>query len=126
MRYLSDHYSHTSTKFGSQCLVLQLLVRDHKLAEMRLASPPYLNEPLIFRYLVAGNKIDLESERQVMKEQGETFARNNDAPFFEVSAKSKENIEPLFDETIRRALKYLEGSKPPSKAKANNRGCMLQ
>lgn len=47
---------------------------------------------------MVGNKCDLEnSQRQVTKEEGEKFAKDNDIPLFlETSAKSAENVEEVF------------------------------
>ena len=45
--------------------------------------------------ILCGNKIDLES-REVKKEVGEEFAKKEGIPFFEVSAKTNENIKNMF------------------------------
>ena len=46
--------------------------------------------------ILIGNKSDLDSERQVSKEQGEKFAKENKMVFFEASAKSGKNVEESF------------------------------
>ena len=45
--------------------------------------------------VLCGNKIDLE-KREVKKEEGEELAKNENIPFFEVSAKTDENIKNMF------------------------------
>ncbi|KAI8992573.1 ras family-domain-containing protein [Pilobolus umbonatus] len=51
--------------------------------------------------VLVGNKCDMESgQRQVTKEEGEKFAKENDVAFFiETSAKSAENVEEVFAKT---------------------------
>ena len=48
--------------------------------------------------VVVGNKCDLENERQVHKDQGQSFAKSINVPFFETSAKEKINNEACFYE----------------------------
>lgn len=45
---------------------------------------------------LAGNKLDLESNRAVSREEGEAFAKANGYIFFETSAKTSENIKEIF------------------------------
>ncbi|KAI7870601.1 ras family-domain-containing protein [Spinellus fusiger] len=49
--------------------------------------------------IVIGNKSDLESKRQVTREEGEAFARENGLFFLEASAKSADNVEEAFVKT---------------------------
>ncbi|KAI8982281.1 P-loop containing nucleoside triphosphate hydrolase protein [Mycotypha africana] len=51
--------------------------------------------------VLVGNKCDLdERRRQVTREEGEKFAKDNDIPLFiETSAKSSENVEEVFSIT---------------------------
>ena len=58
--------------------------------------------------LLVGNKIDLESNRQVKKEEGEEFAKKNNILFFETSAKSGLNVEPTFNGLIDSVAKKIE------------------
>lgn len=48
------------------------------------------------RYLLIGNKCDLESEREVNKHDGQIFADNNDMQFMETSAKTGWSVEEAF------------------------------
>ena len=46
--------------------------------------------------ILVGNKIDLEDQRQVSKEQGEVLAEKLEVSYIETSAKTGENIEDAF------------------------------
>eukprot|EP01118_Nematostelium_gracile_P013079 TRINITY_DN488_c0_g1_i3.p1 TRINITY_DN488_c0_g1~~TRINITY_DN488_c0_g1_i3.p1 ORF type:complete len:798 (+),score=145.71 TRINITY_DN488_c0_g1_i3:163-2556(+) len=46
--------------------------------------------------ILVGSKADLESERQVPTKEGKEFADSMGIPFFEVSAKSGQNVEETF------------------------------
>jgi len=50
--------------------------------------------------VLVGNKIDLESERQISYEEGDDFAQKNNMYFFETSAKTGKNIENLFRKSV--------------------------
>ncbi|KAL0144687.1 small GTPase superfamily [Mucor lusitanicus] len=65
------------------------------LADVRKHANPHTTVVLV------GNKCDLEGrQRQVTREEGEKFARDNDIPLFiETSAKSAENVEEVFAQT---------------------------
>ncbi|KAI8638047.1 ras family-domain-containing protein [Parasitella parasitica] len=65
------------------------------LADVRKHANPHTTVVLV------GNKCDLEGrQRQVTREEGEKFARDNDIPLFiETSAKSAENVEKVFAQT---------------------------
>lgn len=52
-------------------------------------------DPSIVRVLV-GNKIDLQSQRQVSRSKGQDLAREYDIPFIETSAKGNVNVEDAF------------------------------
>ena len=49
--------------------------------------------------VLVGNKSDLESDRQIMTEEGKEFANKYGVKFFETSAKNKININEIFKES---------------------------
>ena len=57
----------------------------------------------IFVCLV-GNKIDLEENRVISKEEAEEYARENNMQYLEVSAKTGEGIKELFDEATNKVM----------------------
>merc|ERR1712072_1093341 len=51
--------------------------------------------------VLAGNKCDLEDERQVTTAEGQDLAKGFGCPFFETSAKSRINVEEAFYQLVR-------------------------
>ena len=66
----------------------------------------YLNSIEKMPMIICGNKIDL-ADRQVKKEVGEEFAKKNKLVFFEVSAKTNENMNYMLYRSIAE-LPYFE------------------
>uniref|UniRef100_A0A663MMN6 RAP2A, member of RAS oncogene family n=1 Tax=Athene cunicularia TaxID=194338 RepID=A0A663MMN6_ATHCN len=64
-------------------------------AEAFLAD--FLKVPVI----LVGNKVDLESEREVSSSEGRALAEEWGCPFMETSAKSKTMVDELFAEIVR-------------------------
>ena len=57
-------------------------------------------------YVVVGNKCDLESERQITKQEGLEIAKSfGGCPVFETSAKSAINVEEAFGALVREIRK---------------------
>ena len=67
----------------------------------------YLNSIEKMPMIICGNKIDLVDNRQVKKEEGEEFAKKNKLVFFEVSAKTNENMNYMLYRSIAE-LPYFE------------------
>ena len=59
---------------------------------------------------IAGNKIDMEEERKVNKEEGEKLAEELGFPFVETSAKSGININETFEDLVERIDKIYGNS----------------
>lgn len=56
------------------------------------------------KVVLCGTKIDLHSKRQISKEEGIVYAKNNGYEFYEVSAKNNRNIDELFEKTSEQLL----------------------
>ena len=63
--------------------------------------------------IFVGNKVDLESKREVSKEEGERLAEALQCKYYEISAKTGLNINEVIDEIAR--ISYLEWKKNPEK-----------
>ena len=50
---------------------------------------------------LVGNKSDLEQQRQVSFEQGQTYAKEKGIHFLETSARNGQNVKPLFNELAK-------------------------
>ena len=60
---------------------------------------------------LVGNKIDLESNRAVSKEEGQKFAEDNGLLFFETSAQDGTNIEELINKPTAEIINKIESGK---------------
>jgi len=71
--------------------------------------------------LLAGNKLDMESKREISRDEAQTYATENNCLFFEISAKSGENIKKMFNTLAEKLPKapqkdpaiFIEPPKPP-------------
>ncbi|KAL9128503.1 MAG: hypothetical protein Q9217_002829 [Psora testacea] len=59
-----------------------------------------------FPIIIVGNKCDLESERQVSRQEGEDLARQFGCAFIETSAKSRINVDKSFYDIVREIRRY--------------------
>ena len=60
------------------------------------------------KFLLVGNKLDLEEERNVSTEEAKTYAAENGMEFIEVSAKDGTNINDMFKYSIEKLLNDME------------------
>lgn len=98
----------------AQCFVAVYSVTNRTSFEQ---IPDFLNQALRVKdvdtkklpIVVVGNKSDLESEREVSKEEGRKCADIYDAIFLETSAKKNENVERVFLRAFREILYKNEG-----------------
>lgn len=58
--------------------------------------------------MLIGNKSDLESRREVTKEEGEAFAREHGLVFMETSAKTAANVEEAFINTAKEIYEKIQ------------------
>ncbi|KAF7639051.1 IPPc domain-containing protein [Meloidogyne graminicola] len=58
--------------------------------------------------MLIGNKSDLEARREVKREEGETFARENGLVFMETSAKTAANVEEAFIDTAKEIYRKIQ------------------
>jgi len=61
--------------------------------------------------VLAGNKCDLASERQVTTNEGQELAKSFGCPFVETSAKARLNVEECFYGLVREIRKEMVGDK---------------
>jgi Ras-related protein Rab-18 len=71
----------------------------------------YCTRPAVAK-MVVFNKIDLESEREVSREEGLAFARENSTLFVESSAKTALGVTACFEELVRKVLQTPELCSP--------------
>lgn len=75
------------------------------------ANPP---NPQHFPFVLVGNKTDLES-REVYSRMAQEWCQNNNAQYFEVSAKEAVNVDEAFIAAVKMSLKYWELHKEDEK-----------
>ncbi|KAL9072546.1 MAG: hypothetical protein Q9161_003558 [Pseudevernia consocians] len=59
-----------------------------------------------FPIIIVGNKCDLDSEREVSRQEGEQLARQFHCAFIETSAKSRINVDNAFYNIVREIRRY--------------------
>eukprot|EP01120_Amphizonella_sp_Union-15-10_P002554 TRINITY_DN1282_c0_g1_i4.p1 TRINITY_DN1282_c0_g1~~TRINITY_DN1282_c0_g1_i4.p1 ORF type:complete len:216 (-),score=58.81 TRINITY_DN1282_c0_g1_i4:99-674(-) len=79
--------------------------------------------------VMAGNKADLEEERQVTTGEGQELGKSWGCPFFETSAKTRINVEESFFQLVREIIKLNPGGTGDKKGKKadkkKKKGCSL-
>lgn len=71
--------------------------------------------------VVAANKCDLESERQITTAEGQDLAKSFGCPFYETSAKARINVEDSFYQLVREIRKYNQAKNGSSDSKKNSK-----
>lgn len=59
-----------------------------------------------FPIILVGNDWEMEGERQVSKQEGQSLARQFQCPFIETSAKSRINVDNAFYDLVREIRRY--------------------
>lgn len=76
---------------------------------------------------LAGNKMDLESKREVPLEEARSYAHENGCIFFETSAKTGENVQLIFNQIAQKLPKNVQYNNNDSiqiiSQDDDNRGC---
>ena len=95
---------------GCNCL---FLVYDISSKESLEHIPDFIEKykklcPKEVLMVLVGNKCDLENEREVSTEEGQKYAKENGMLFFETSAKTGNNVEELFQESINEIHKIIK------------------
>jgi GTPase KRas protein len=80
--------------------------------------------------VIAGNKCDLNDERQVTAEMSQTLAQLWNVPLFETSALTRFNVENIFSAIVREMRKQRSKNDPLPKRKSSklslqNKDCVL-
>lgn len=68
--------------------------------------------------VIVGNKLDLEAERVVSKEEGKELAADFKCPWMETSAKARIRVEDCFYELVREIRKDTQPKARPKEKKA--------
>eukprot|EP01088_Endostelium_zonatum_P017454 TRINITY_DN5157_c0_g1_i1.p1 TRINITY_DN5157_c0_g1~~TRINITY_DN5157_c0_g1_i1.p1 ORF type:complete len:197 (+),score=45.65 TRINITY_DN5157_c0_g1_i1:173-763(+) len=74
--------------------------------------------------ILVGSKCDLEAQRQVPTQEGQDLCNKLKCPFYETSAKTKQNVDEVFTELVRAVTEFkkrngLNGGAAPNE----NTGC---
>mmetsp|Transcript_24495 Transcript_24495/g.38760 ORF Transcript_24495/g.38760 Transcript_24495/m.38760 type:complete len:203 (-) Transcript_24495:381-989(-) len=77
--------------------------------------------------VIAGNKCDLEENRQVSKKEALQLAQEWNCPFFETSAKSKKNNIIAFHQVVHEIMRYQQpqGDDDQKKKKKKKLACAI-
>lgn len=95
---------------GDAFLVVYSIIdsRSLQMAESLLEQIQLLKENEPFKFVLCGNKCDMEAQRQVPKPDGKNLADKYQGVFLETSALSKQNINEAFQQ-IGKLLKEKDG-----------------
>ncbi|OHT01779.1 small GTP-binding protein [Tritrichomonas foetus] len=83
--------------------------RSLQMAESLLDQITLLKENSPFKFILVGNKCDMEGQRQVSKVDGKNLADKHSGLCFETSALSKQNIDVIFAEIGKMLLDKNKG-----------------
>ena len=72
------------------------------------------------KFLLVGNKCDLEDQRKVTTEEAKQYAKTNNMKFIEVSAKKGTNIEKMFNSSLLKFLEDMEAEEKKEEIQVEN------
>eukprot|EP00211_Chloroparvula_japonica_P016499 CAMPEP_0119132972 /NCGR_PEP_ID=MMETSP1310-20130426/12721_1 /TAXON_ID=464262 /ORGANISM="Genus nov. species nov., Strain RCC2339" /LENGTH=189 /DNA_ID=CAMNT_0007123641 /DNA_START=104 /DNA_END=673 /DNA_ORIENTATION=- len=73
-------------------------------------------------FVLVGNKVDLEDQREVSKDKGEALAKKFECDFVETSAKTNQNVDKAFQSIVRQII---EAKKEHGKGNGK-KDCLIQ
>ena len=71
--------------------------------------------------ILVGNKIDMENQRVVSKEEGEKMAASYGLKFYECSAKTGENVEEIFKDIVTKTVENFSKVEEKEATKLKNK-----
>ncbi|KAI2466256.1 ras-domain-containing protein [Annulohypoxylon bovei var. microspora] len=112
---------------GEGFLLVYSITSDQSFEEIRTFQQQILRvkdkDPTdYFPMVVVGNKCDLESEREVPRQDGEALAKQFGCPFVETSAKTRTNVDKAFFDLVREIRHYNRNMQGLSTNSGGNNG----
>ena len=110
---------------GDAFLIVYSIIdaRSLQMAESLLEQISVLHENEDFKFVLAGNKCDQETKRQVSQEEGQGLAKKYHGVFLETSALSSINIQEVFTQIGKMLLTKVEEPEPQ---KAEGSCCLIE
>jgi GTPase KRas protein len=75
--------------------------------------------------VLVGNKCDLESQREVNKNEAIKYTNKINIPFIETSAKSRLNIDEIFYKLVRQIISFDQPIESTNKLNKNTKCCII-
>ena len=104
-RNIAKNYFHTSDGF---LLVYDITCRESFDKLNFWYEQIKLNAPEHTKCMVIGNKCDLEEKREISKEEGDNFSKEQNIKFYETSAKEGINVNIIFQELSNEIIKDIK------------------
>ena len=111
-RNIAKNYFHTSDGF---LLVYDITCRESFEKLNFWFEQIKLNSPENAKCMVAGNKCDLDEKREVNKDEGDNFSKEQNIKFYETSAKDGINVNTIFQELSNEIMKDIKKNGPKNK-----------
>ena len=104
-RNIAKNYFHTSDGF---LLVYDITCKESFEKLNFWYEQIKLNAPEHTKCMVIGNKCDLEEKREISKEEGDNFSKEQNIKFYETSAKEGINVNIIFQELSNEIIKDIK------------------